>query len=356
MRRLFLAIVTTASIGCDSASAPEEPANDTVVARCELPSTARVTLPADDARHPDTSEWYYWTGHLNAADGRRFGFQLTLLMAGPESAAVVIAQRALTDIDSDRFDFDVTLGATIGAGPAGAFDFEVTDVAAASGANGEDRVTFEVAGRRVTLDLSDVRGPVVRHSDGFQAYTNDLYTYYYARPRMDAAGTVEIDGEVIPVTGTAWFDHQWGQLSVRGVASRWDWMGLQLDDGREVMVYRVPQAGGAPGETDTYAEVTDRDCVVRHYAPDEVTFASTRTWTNPLTVCTYPMDWQLQLGDEAFDIVATVDQQDLVADPTTGFGLTTYWEGAADVVGASSGRAYVEMVGYCPHDAGAETD
>ena len=38
----------------------------------------RVHFPADHGPHPDfRTEWWYFTGNL-AADGRRFGYQLTL--------------------------------------------------------------------------------------------------------------------------------------------------------------------------------------------------------------------------------------------------------------------------------------
>ena len=37
------------------------------------------TFPEDHGAHPDfRSEWWYFTGNLDDADGRRFGFQYTL--------------------------------------------------------------------------------------------------------------------------------------------------------------------------------------------------------------------------------------------------------------------------------------
>ena len=42
-----------------------------------------ITLPADHAAHPNyQTEWWYYTGHLRAKDGRRFGFQLTWFRVG----------------------------------------------------------------------------------------------------------------------------------------------------------------------------------------------------------------------------------------------------------------------------------
>ena len=54
------------------------PAPDpTGFARAEGP--VPLTFPADQGPHPDyLTEWWYYTGNLDAADGRRFGFQFTI--------------------------------------------------------------------------------------------------------------------------------------------------------------------------------------------------------------------------------------------------------------------------------------
>src|SRR5262245_46040911 len=45
---------------------------------------ARVlNYPQDHGSHPDyQTEWWYYTGNLSAADGRRFGYQLTFFRRG----------------------------------------------------------------------------------------------------------------------------------------------------------------------------------------------------------------------------------------------------------------------------------
>ena len=38
--------------------------------------TTGIVLPGDDAVRSDVPvQWWYWTGHLEARDGRRFGFE-----------------------------------------------------------------------------------------------------------------------------------------------------------------------------------------------------------------------------------------------------------------------------------------
>ena len=40
-----------------------------------------VVLPRDDGPHDRLTEWWYYTGHLRAADGRRFGFEFVIFRA-----------------------------------------------------------------------------------------------------------------------------------------------------------------------------------------------------------------------------------------------------------------------------------
>ena len=72
-----------------------------------------VEFPRDHASHPEYRiEWWYYTGNLDAVDGRRFGYQLTFFRVGidpqptnPSRWAVrdlYMAHLAITDIRSGR--------------------------------------------------------------------------------------------------------------------------------------------------------------------------------------------------------------------------------------------------------------
>jgi len=68
-------------------------------------------FPADHASHPEYRlEWWYYTGNLATAEGRRFGYQLTFFRIGvnlvPSSASrwavrdPFLAHLAVTDTNS----------------------------------------------------------------------------------------------------------------------------------------------------------------------------------------------------------------------------------------------------------------
>ncbi|MCC6619741.1 MAG: hypothetical protein IT385_00710 [Deltaproteobacteria bacterium] len=323
----------------DAGDRSEVDASSPAPPRCELPEGALVTLPADDARHHAPAEWFYWTGHLAAADGRRFGLHVTVLVSGPPGMGIAIAHHSLTEAPRDgghgRYRHAVEFGLD-DRSPERGFDFEVGGVAA-RGHDGVDRLVSSLDGSRLELAVVDERGPVARHGVGYKVYAEGISTWYYARPRMTARGTLALGDERVAVSGDVWFDHQWGALAP-ATASRWDWLGVSLDDGREIMVTRFPLGGGDSwGE----AEVTRRDCTTAVHEGADVALVSHGLWTSPTTGCVYPAGWTLRVGEESFTIDPLVADQEVRADPIG------YWEGAAAVGGDATGRAYVELVGYC---------
>jgi len=178
---------------------------------------------------------------------------------------------------------------------------------------------------------------VFQHGDGFTEYPSGGWTGYYSRTRMRAEGTVSVDGEAIPVTGSAWFDHQWGDLTA-ATETGWDWFALQLDDGREVMLFNLRDEAG---DALVGATLVEADCTSREVEPADVAISNTGTWLSPHTGCEYPMGWELTVAGEHFVITPVLEDQELAT------GREDYWEGAAIVSGDASGRAYVELTKYC---------
>jgi predicted secreted hydrolase len=333
---------TDATDASEGGEAPDTSPETVAAARCELPEGAAVSLPADDQRHQAATEWYYWTGHLRAEDGRWFGFHITVLIAGPPGRGVMLAHHSLTRAGGGEGIGAYVHGFEAGFErglPAAGFAFEVGDVRV-SGNDGEDLIATELDGIRLELTASDVRGPVVRHGNGYHDYGSGIATWYYARPRMAASGSLVIDGETLRVSGTVWFDHQWGTLASPDT-SRWDWIAMQLDDGRELMVMRLPLSEGGPAHFG-YAELTERDCTTRVFLGDEVALSGRKTWVSEASGCAYPVGWEVTVGDMRFDLEPLAEDQEMHAEPIP------YWEGAATVSGSAAGRAYVELVGYCP--------
>lgn len=313
---------------------------DATCMRCEAPQAPdglRVTLPADEGSHAEDLEWWYWTGHLQATDGRWFGFQQTVFLSSMGSMWGQVGHRTITDIDDASFHFTDSYVIGRPATVTGGFDFTLPGMTA-RGRDGRDVLHAEVDGYVLDLSLYTEKPVVYQHAVGYTDYDFGGNTYYFSRERMVAVGTVATGTETLEVRGEAWFDHQWGALTQAGELG-WDWFALQLDDGREVMLFWVRDDGG---DLLVGGSLAGADCGITQLAGSDVAVVATGSWTSPTSAKTYPMGWDVTVLGEVFHVAPVLEDQELV-DMLPGI---TYWEGACTVSGAATGRAYVELTGY----------
>ena len=92
---------------------------------------------------------------------------------------------------------------------------------------------------------------------------------------MDATGTLTLGDEVIPVTGDAWFDHQWGDFIAVG-AGGWDWFAVNLADGTDITLSLVRDADG--GYPLVYGTLVQPDGTTSHLTRDDFEVAVTGHW------------------------------------------------------------------------------
>ena len=247
-------------------------------ALCVQAPVGRVSLPMDDGRHADPVEWWYWTGHLRAADGRWFGFEEVFFRVVQYGVAGEMVHFAVTDVADDSFHHRELQVLGEPATVSGGYDFALGGLTAVGG-DGHDTLHGAVDSYTLDLQLAAEKAPVLQHGDGYTDYSFGGYTYYYSRERMAATGTLIVGGETLPVTGTAWFDHQYGDLS-SAIKNGWDWFAFQLDDGREIMLFvvRVNEVQQLVG-----GSYTDASCVTTEIASDAFEVTPLATWKSPHT-------------------------------------------------------------------------
>ena len=379
MRRLA-ALVAIAALGTSAAgcggpvlanpAAPHPVAAPTSTPAVRPPDPQPVVLPADDAPHDRLTEWWYDTGHLRAADGRRFGFELVVFRAERGGFPVSWASHlALTDESGHAFHYAQRseIGPQVDRSPrdgdaALEYAFEVDGATGTTpwtmaGGDGTDELRAQAAGDEVggdaiagfRLDLRlAARKPAVLHDgDGWIDFGAAGGSYYYSRTDMAATGTVTLGDETLAVEGDAWFDHQWGDFISVG-AGGWDWFAVNLDDGTDLTLSLVRAADGTYPLV--YGTLVDADGRARHLDAAAFTVDVTDHWTSPSTGATYPAGWRVALPGEhlAIDLRPTVPQQELDTRATTG---VVYWEGSQVVAATRDGRqlggeGYVELTGY----------
>ena len=314
-----------------------------------------ISLPADEAAHRRLSEWWYYTGHLLADDGRKFGFEFVIFRAERGDFPVGWASHlALTDEAGQHFLYEQRsqLGTPVDQWPAEGFALAIGGSTPAepawrmSGANGRDQLDAQAPAFGIDLTLTDSRASPVLHSgDGWIDYGIAGGSYYYSRPRMAANGTLTYGGANLAVEGSAWFDHQWGDFITGGVGG-WDWFAVNLADGTDLMAYLIRAPDGSYPVA--YATVAKGDGVVELGAND-FTITALGRWTSAATSAEYPAGWRVAVPGSSIDVtlMPTLADQELDTRASTG---VVYWEGSQLVTdtatGASAGDAYVELTGY----------
>ncbi len=328
-----------------------------------------IRLPADDAPHDRLTEWWYYTGHLVDDSGGRYGFEFVVFRAERGSFPVSWASHlAITDETGGAFHYaersEVGPGVDHSAAlPAPGFDLSLGPDGSRwsmAGGDGHDRLAATATADEATkagstgglgLELSLVAAkPAVLHDgDGWIDFGSAGGSYYYSRTSLAATGRLTVAGRTLDVTGSAWFDHQWGDFIAVG-GGGWDWFAINLADGTDLTLSLVRAADGSYPLV--YGTLVDAAGGARHLDRTAFRVTALGRWRSPATGAEYPSGWLVELPGEALEIrlTPTVLDQELDTRASTG---VVYWEGS-QVVRAKragldlGGEAYVELTGYGP--------
>ena len=309
-----------------------------------------IAFPRDHGSHADAPvEWWYYTGHLRGTGGRAYGFQLTFF----RFREMHFAHFAWTDAAARRFTYEEKMHLGLpGVAEAAAGGLAVSNEDwSARESGGAHRLHAAGSGWELTLSLTPAKAPVLHGAQGLsrKGPGEDEYSRYVSITRLSAAGKMTRGKVMEPLTGAAWFDHEWGPGALpRGIAG-WDWFALQLDDGSEVMLYRIRKAAG--GATDfssgTFVPARGSPATIPW---NGVSLVETKTWTSPRSRARYPSGWRIAVASLGLEVRVEplVEDQELVTERSTG---VTYWEGACRVSGTRKGKpvagnAYAELTGY----------
>lgn len=329
---------------------------------------AKVTFPLDEAPHNDLTEWWYYTGHLQTNNGKKYGFEFVIFQSLQGTQLGGYASHfAITDLDNQTFNFDQKLQVVQQPVPTGGdsgFNLNLQGWKL-SGLDGNDHIQAAMTNGKYALDinLKDQKG-IALHGGGEFSYGPTGASYYYSRPLMSLSGSLTANGSTANVTGQAWFDHQWGNFAPLG-GGGWEWFSTQLSDQSEIMLYylrdstgKLIQAFGSYMPPCSNANPCDpqqdKPIQTLEIDPHNLNITSTGQWTSPTTNVTYPSGWHVtikgQTGVPALDLnyQPLLKNQELDTKQTTG---VSYWEGAVSINGTSNnqsvgGEGYVELTGY----------
>jgi predicted secreted hydrolase len=374
LARLAILVLAVVLAGCSGPILANQPAGrglgpSPTPGRSAASDPVPIRLPADDAPHDRLTEWWYYTGHLVDGSGGRYGFEFVVFRAERGSFPVSWASHlAITDETGGAFHYaersEVGPGVDHSAAlPTPGFDLALGPDGSRwsmTGGDGHDRLAATTTADEATkagspgglgLELSlDATKPAVLHDgDGWIDFGSAGGSYYYSRTSLAATGRLMVAGRALDVTGSAWFDHQWGDFIAVG-GGGWDWFAVNLADGTDLTLSLVRAADGSYPLV--YGTLVDAAGRARRLDRTAFKVTALDRWRSPTTGAVYPSGWVVELPGEALEITLTPTVLDQELDTRASTGVV-YWEGS-QVVRAKragvglGGQAYVELTGYGP--------
>jgi predicted secreted hydrolase len=322
-------------------------------------------FPRDHFDHPDyRTEWWYYTGNLKAADGHRFGFELTFFRQGVnrQTAAasdwdvrdLYLAHLALSDLDGGHFYHTERLNR---AGP-GLAGVSLQQQRVWNGnwqvqwANGQQNLQAVAEDFALHFAMISHKPPVIhgRNGNSQKGAGASNASHYISFTRLLTSGTIELNGKMYTVDGASWMDHEFFSSGLDKDEVGWDWLSLQLADNTELMLYRLRHKDGS---VDSFSSGTYVDADGKSTLLSVRDFTMTplgETYSSPVTKGIYPIAWQVIVPSLGLDLQlkTPLASQELTSSNNAG---RSYWEGAITIHGTKNGApiggvGYLEMTGY----------
>jgi predicted secreted hydrolase len=314
-------------------------------------------FPDDLGPHPEyQTEWWYYTGNLTDTSGRDFAYQLTFFRralspvqikreSGWASNQIYFAHFALTDIESGKFySSERWSRGALGLAGAQSKPFRVwIDNWSVEG--NHNSFGLKAADGTISIDLllKPVKPVVLQGDKGLSQKSPEPgnASYYFSQTRIDTSGSIVMEGREFEVSGLSWLDREWSTSALGENQEGWDWFSIQLDDGREVMLYQLRLKDGGVGPFSSGSLIGTTGDVTPLKAED-FNIEVLDKWRSSETGTVYPSKWRITIPkhDTELTLIPFIPNQELQVS-------FTYWEGAVEVSGNGiSGKGYVELTGY----------
>jgi predicted secreted hydrolase len=330
-------------------------------------------FPQDFGAHEGyQTEWWYYTGNLETAEGRLFGFQLTFFRQAlaptdlktadlnttvPVSASqwrskqVYSAHFTVSDIAQQQFyPYERFSRGTVGLAGAVADPYRVWLEDWSATAVGPGKVRLQAQTEEVALDVvvEQALPPILQGDRGLsvKGLEPGNASYYYSLVQQPTTGSITIKGQPYTVTGLTWKDHEYSTSSLSAGTVGWDWFSIQFENGSALMLYLLRHEDGSLEDTSAGTFIS---------AMGETTPLSWRdwqvtplhNWKSPTSGAIYPAQWKIEIPK----LQLMLQGRALMPNQELNVATATYWEGAVGFDGVQQdqplqGKGYVELTGY----------
>lgn len=355
-------ILITISIlaGCSDSEAEKSMSNilgDTTASYSEVRPDTRIVFPSDHLSHPSfRQEWWYLTANLKTETGKPIGIQWTQFrmamsadIGKPEQTEgwatnqLYLAHTAVTTeevhLANEKWSRAHPKFAAVTANPLTIkldnwkWQAKGDDLFPALLTVESDRFNYQ-------LSLTSHRPLQRQGENGFSRKSADgkVASHYYSQPFIEVKGEIELDGELLSVTGTAWLDREWSSQFLTGSQQGWDWFALRLNDGSTLMLFQLRESNGEqPGFYSARRMYPDGRG--ENIASSEITMKPSEF--HQIDEARYPVAWNIVIPNQRIDL--NVRALNMEAKMPLSI---PYWEGPVFFNGSHSGEGYMELTGY----------
>jgi predicted secreted hydrolase len=205
-------------------------------------------------------------------------------------------------------------------------------------------------GCTIDLKLAPAKSEVIHGKNGIsqRGPLPANASHYYSISRAVSSGQITIGDENFDVSGLSWIDHEFGTSFLDEQQRGWDWFSIQLEDGRDLMLFRIRRDDGSIDPRSSGTLIDSRGGQT-HLEYSNFSLTPGNAWRSMESGAKYPTSWQVDFPEHALSlkVSAAFAEQELRTTDSAGI---TYWEGsitAEDIKdGRIRGRGYLEMTGY----------
>jgi predicted secreted hydrolase len=310
------------------------------------------------------TEWWYYTGNLETAEGRPFGFQLTFFRQAlsPDTAQSVStsnwrnnqiysAHFTVSDIAQQQFyPFDrfSRSGNELAGAIATPYHVWLEDWSAIEIAPGQVQLRAQTSDVALNLIVEQTMPPVLHGDRGLsiKGLEPGNASYYYSLVQQPTTGTITIQDRSFDVTGLTWKDHEYSTSSLSPGTVGWDWFSMQFDNGSALMLYLLRHEDGTiePTSAGTFIATNGN---LTPLTQQDWQIDVLDTWKSAKSHAIYPAQWNIRIPK----LDLTLQGKSMMGNQELNTATATYWEGAVAFQGTQQerslhGQGYVELTGY----------
>lgn len=296
------------------------------------PSFDPRTQPSatDFGPHGDLMEWWYVSSYL-PDQKLAFHWAQFKLELPQYPLPFLVSHVAVTDLNTGKVQF-IEHNPSLSSGKISYPPLKIND---GTWTFQQSETAFDLQAGPLALKLTPQKPPVI-HPPGYSGVPETTGAMYYQSiTRLALTGNINHQ----PVAGTAWLDHQWGNMAAGRKAS-WDWISLHLADGEDLMLYRVRTPDGKIVQT--FGSIVDQQGIA--HAAGNLQMQPGRVWTSP-SERSYVLTWHVWAEEFDLKVSAIHDSQELLSQSSN----VAYWEGPIEAQGTwrgqpASGTGMMELV------------